>query len=82
MTKRTKLTDRQISKLADDTFERILTDEKDGNARVIAARRGNTAPKFKANDMKKRANSASAHVKGAQRALKRNAPPTLERFKT
>lgn len=82
MSKKKMLTEAEAAKLANDTFDRILGNPQDGNARIIAARRANTARKFKSKDMVKRANtSAGAHVSQARKALKRLGPPSLERFK-
>lgn len=75
------MTKAEAVKLADETFDRILGNPNDGNARIIAARRGNTAPKFNPKRMMERADTEAAeHVKQARKALKRFGKPSLDRF--
>jgi hypothetical protein len=83
MTKKTDMTQEEALKQAKETFDRILGNPNDGNARIIAARRGNNSRKFKPADMIKRANtSAAKHVEQARKVVKDLGKPSLDRFKT
>ena len=82
MTKKTEMTQEEALQQAKNTFDRILGNPDDGNARIIAARRRNKAPRFKPADMIKRANtSAAKHVEQARKVVKNLGKPSLDRFK-
>ncbi|MDR3500695.1 MAG: hypothetical protein P4L72_15885 [Parvibaculum sp.] len=66
-------------KRADKIFEQVMTDPKDPNARIISARRDNTAKPFNAEDMIKRAKNASKRVRHAEEAIAL-IEPALNRF--
>jgi hypothetical protein len=73
------MTKKEVQKRAAETFKRVLENPADPNARIIAARRGNSADLFKPDDLIARADNAPARVRQAQEALEKF-EPALDRF--
>ena len=71
---------KELLRRAGSTFDTALSDPKNPNAKVIGARRGNTATPFNAREMIKRADNAAARLDHADAAAN-ELEPDLDRFK-
>jgi hypothetical protein len=74
------MTRKEVLKRAGATFDKVLKNPSDPNAKVIGARRGNNSSAFDAKKMIPRADNAGKRLDHAQAAASQ-LEPDLDRFK-